>query len=575
MSQDNPTPLNRLWMLLKPDSLDIRNIYIYAIFSGLVSLTLPLGIQAIVNLIQGGEVSTSWIILVVIVVGGVAAAGVMQILQLRITERLQQKIFTRAAFEFAYRIPKIRLEQLYKQYAPELMNRFFDILTVQKGIPKILIDFTAAALQVVFGLVLLSFYHPFFIVFSLVLALLIVAIIQFTAKQGLQTSLKESKHKYSVAYWLEEIARAAPSFKLAGQTTLPLNKTNERVDLYLDARNSHFKILMKQYGLMVGYKVIVVAGLLGIGGILVFDQAMNIGQFIAAEIIILLVVSSVDKLILSAETIYDVLTALEKIAQVTDLEIEPEDGIDAKQKLDSDGISVTLKDVSFRYRDQEEDAVSNFNITVNESEKVVITGVNGSGKTTLLNILSGICRPSKGSVLYGNIPFVNLELESIRDLKGGYLDDEIIFEGTLLENIAMGRDIATLDNVAWATKKLGLTDFFHGLPQGYNTMLDPLNQGLPRSIIQKILLARAIVIRPKLLFLEEPLKHIDNEERNSIINFLLDKENPWTLIAVSSLMHFVEKADRALVIENGKLQSFERFRTSNNSLNLIGHVKHI
>lgn len=575
MSKDNPTPLNRLWMLLKPDSLDIRNIYIYAVFSGLVSLTLPLGIQAIVNLIQGGEVSTSWVILVVIVVGGVAAAGAMQILQLRISERLQQKIFTRAAFEFAYRIPKIRLEQLYKQYAPELMNRFFDTLTVQKGLPKILIDFTAAALQVVFGLILLSFYHPFFIIFSLVLALLIIAIVQFTARQGLETSLNESKHKYSVAYWLEEIARAAPSFKLAGQTTLPLNKTNEKVDQYLDARGSHFKILMKQYSLMVGYKVIVVSGLLAIGGILVFDQAMNIGQFIAAEIIILLIVSSVDKLILSAETIYDVLTALEKIAQVTDLEIEPEDGIDAKQELQSDGISVTLKNVSFRYRDQDEDAVSNFNITINESEKVVITGANGSGKTTLLNILSGISRPSKGNVLYGDIPFVNLELESIRDLKGGYLDDEIIFEGTLLENIAMGRDIATLDNVVWATEKLGLTDFIHGLPQGYNTLLDPLNQGLPRSIIQKILLARAIVIRPKLLFLEEPLRHIDNEERNSIINFLLNKDNPWTLVAVSSLVHFVEKADRALIIEDGKLKNFEKFKDSNNSLNLIGHAKHI
>lgn len=575
MSKDNPTPLNRLWMLLKPDSLDIRNIYIYAVFSGLVSLTLPLGIQAIVNLIQGGEISTSWVILVIIVVGGVAAAGIMQILQLRITERLQQKIFTRAAFEFAYRIPKIRLEQLYKQYAPELMNRFFDTLTVQKGLPKILIDFTAAALQVVFGLILLSFYHPFFIVFSLVLALLIVAIIQFTARQGLQTSLKESKHKYSVAYWLEEIARAAPSFKLAGQTTLPLNKTNEKVDLYLDARNSHFKILMKQYGLMVGYKVIVVAGLLGIGGILVFDQAMNIGQFIAAEIIILLVVSSVDKLILSAETIYDVLTALEKIAQVTDLEIEAEHGIDAKKELNTPGISISLKDVSFRYRDQQEDAISNFNITINESEKIVIAGLNGSGKSTLLNILSGICRPSKGAVLYGGIPFRNLELESIRDLKGGYLEDEIIFEGTLIENIAMGRDIATLENVTWAAEKLGLTDFIHGLPQGYDTMLDPLNQGLPRSIIQKILLARAIVIRPKLLFLEEPLKHIDNAERNSIINFLLSKENPWTLIAVSSLMHFVEKADRAIIIDEGKLKSFEKYKDSNNSLNLVGHVKHI
>lgn len=575
MSKDNPTPLKRLWMLLKPDSLDIRNIYIYAIFSGLVSLTLPLGIQAIVNLIQGGEISTSWIILVVIVVGGVAVSGILQILQLRITEGLQQKIFARAAFEFAYRIPRIKLEQLYKQYAPELMNRFFDTLTVQKGLPKILIDFTAAALQVVFGLILLSFYHPFFIVFSLVLALLIVAILQFTAKPGLQTSLKESKHKYSVAYWLEEVARAAPSFKLAGQTRLPLNKTNERVNNYLDARGGHFRILMQQYGLMVAYKVIVVAGLLAIGGILVFDQAMNIGQFIAAEIIILLIVSSMDKLILSMETIYDVLTALEKIAQVTDLEIESDEGIDAKTELNSPGISIKLKEVYFRYRDQEEDAISDFNITINEGEKVVVAGKNSSGKTTLLNILSGITRPSKGSVLYGGIPFTNLELESIRDLKGGYLNNEIIFEGTLFENIAMGRDIATLENVMWATEKMGLTDFIHSLPNGYDTMLDPLNHGLASSVIQKILLARAIVIRPKLLFLEEPLKHIDNDERNAIIDFLLSPKNPWTLVAISSMVYFAEKADKILYIEKGKLISFEKFDKNNNPLNLIGHVKHL
>ena len=121
------TPWERLVRLLELEKKDLLQILYYAVFSGIVALSLPLGIQAIVNLIQGGQISTSWIVLVVVVVMGVAASGILQIVQLRITENLQQKIFTRAAFEFSFRMPRIKLEALYRHHAPELMNRFFVI----------------------------------------------------------------------------------------------------------------------------------------------------------------------------------------------------------------------------------------------------------------------------------------------------------------------------------------------------------------------------------------------------------------------------------------------------------------
>jgi ABC-type bacteriocin/lantibiotic exporter with double-glycine peptidase domain len=133
-------PVKRFWLLLQPDKKEVRDVYVYAIFNGLLNLSLPVGIQAIINLIQGGSVNAAWIVLVVFVILGVALTGMMQIGQLRITENLQQKIFSRAAFEFAYRIPRIKLEALYKQYAPELMNRFFDIISVQKGLKFLLIS---------------------------------------------------------------------------------------------------------------------------------------------------------------------------------------------------------------------------------------------------------------------------------------------------------------------------------------------------------------------------------------------------------------------------------------------------
>ena len=287
MSDNFLTAWQRFMGLLQLDKKDVLQVFYYAIFAGLVSLSLPLGIQAIINLIQGAQISTSWqrlMVLVILVTSGVAFVGILQVTQMRIIENIQQKIFTRSSFEFAYRFPKIKMSEFRNQYPPELANRFFDTLTIQKGLSKILIDFPAALLQILFGLILLSFYHPFFIIYGVLLLLLIYVVFKFTAQKGLETSLSESKYKYKVAHWIQEIARAIVSFKLSGKTSLALDKNDLLVDEYLNYRESHFKILILQFIQMIGFKVLVTGGLLLIGGILVINQQMNIGQFVAAEI---------------------------------------------------------------------------------------------------------------------------------------------------------------------------------------------------------------------------------------------------------------------------------------------------
>ncbi|MBT8310382.1 MAG: ABC transporter ATP-binding protein, partial [Flavobacteriaceae bacterium] len=193
------TPWQRLVGLLQLEKRDVLQVFYYAIFSGLVSLSLPLGIQAIINLIQGAQISTSWIVLVVLVTIGVAFTGILQLMQIRIIENIQQRIFTRASFEFTFRFPKIRMNELRNYYPPELANRFFDTLSVQKGLAKILVDVPTAMLQILFALILLSFYHPVFIIFGVFLLLLIYVVFRFTAQRGMTTSLDESKNKYKVA----------------------------------------------------------------------------------------------------------------------------------------------------------------------------------------------------------------------------------------------------------------------------------------------------------------------------------------------------------------------------------------
>ncbi len=551
MAQKAPTSLNRFWLLLKPDAKEIRNVYIYAIFLGLVQLSLPIGIQSIINLIQGGQLSTSWIILVLCVILGVVISGILQISQLQISENLQQKIFARAAFEFAYRIPKIKLEALYHHYAPELMNRFFDIVSVQKGLSKILIDFSTASIQTVFGLLLLSLYHPFFIVFSLILVVLVYAIFKLISKRGLETSLKESKSKYYVAGWLEEVARASISFKLAGNTDIPLEKTNREVEMYIGARESHFRVLKSQYILMVAFKVVVAAGLLIVGSLLVMDQQMNIGQFVAAEIIILLVIGSVEKLILSLESIYDVITSLEKIGQITDMELERTDGMDIHEMALRKGLKIELANVDFHYPDQEHHIFKNASLTVQDGEKLILLGDGSSGKTTLLYLLNGLYRVQSGSISFNDLPLGNLNPMHLRTLIGNCLLDELLFNGTILENITMGRSDVDFDNVTYIVEKLGLTDFVKQLPQGYNTKVHAQGRAFSSGIIDKLILARAIVGKPKLVLVKDAFTTLKEAERERIFSFLTDKSHDWTLLISTSdetLMRFV---DRGIVLDEG------------------------
>jgi len=553
MEKRTLTPIKRFWLLLKPDKVEIRNIYIYAVFIGLINLSLPVGIQAIINLIQGGAVSTSWIVLIFFVVAGIVLSGILQIKQLHITENLQQKVFSRAAFEFAYRVPRIRLERLHKYHAPELMNRFFDIVSVQKALPKIMIDFSSAGIQALFGLILLSLYHPFFILFSLFLVTIVMLILRATVRRGLETSLDESKRKYQIAHWLQELAKANYTFKLAGDTQLPLNEVNTKTEGYIRARESHFSILLRQYGLMIGFKALVAFGLLLIGGLLVIEQQLNIGQFVAAEIIILLVMNSIEKIMLNFDTIYDILTSLEKIAQVTDLELDTEGGI--RMNGEKGGLDVKLNNVSFEYPEENKTVLNNINLDIVSEERVVISGQNDSGKSTLLYLLGGLYSPSRGSIVLDNIPVNNYCPESMRSRIGGYLRDESLFEGTLLENITLGRDAATFENVHWAVESLGLSKMINDLPYGYDTRVLPQGRQFSKSTIAKILIARSIVDRPRLLLLENSFSVFSEGDRQRILQFLLNHEHNWTVLLTSSqpLVGLKDLKYREVVLDKGEV----------------------
>ena len=401
------TPLKRFYNLLELDKKDIIQIFFYAIFAGLVSLSLPLGIQAIINFIQAGRISASWIVLIVLVVIGVALVGILSLMQLRITENLQQKIFVRSSFEFATRLPKIKFSALYNTYPPELANRFFDTISIQKGTSKLLIDFSAALLQITFGLILLSLYHPFFIIFGIMLFFLLYFIFKFSYNSGLESSMKESKFKYKVAGWLQEIARNNFSFKSNNNLDFALQKNDFLVSDYLSYREKHFNVIKKQFIQLIVFKIIITASLLSIGGYLVLNQKMNIGQFVAAEIIILLVINSVEKIIVGLETFYDVLTSVEKIGQITDLELEEETF--SEKDFCYNNVILETENLKYQFPDSKDKILKSISLKINQGEKVFIEGENGSGKSTLVKSILGIWPQTSGQVMFDGVDIIGFK----------------------------------------------------------------------------------------------------------------------------------------------------------------------
>jgi ABC-type bacteriocin/lantibiotic exporter with double-glycine peptidase domain len=544
------SPWQRFLGLIELERKDVLQVAYYAIFAGLVSLSLPLGIQAIINLIQGAQMTTSWILLVILVTLGVAFAGILQLMQMRIIETIQQRIFTRASFEFTYRFPKMKMDELRKYYPPELANRFFDTLTVQKGLAKILVDVPAAVLQIIFALILLAFYHPFFIVFGFLLLGLSYVVFKFTAQKGMKTSLEESKNKYKVAHWIQEVARAVTSFKLSGTTNLSLTKNDELVSKYLEARDNHFKILVLQFIQMIGFKVIVTAGLLTIGGALVLNQEMNIGQFVAAEIIIILVINSVEKLILSLESFYDVLTSLEKLGQVVDKDLESQNG---DRPIIDENFVLELKEIKYNVPEREKSILSDIDLTINEKTKLLIKGESGSGKSSLIRLIAGLIQPTKGSIHLNEHAFENINLNYYRSNIGLSLSEDLPFEGTFRENIIFNNASISDNEIFSVIDSIGLRDFVKSLPKGLNTMLYPEGKQISYTISKKIILARAIIKKPKLLILEDSLDQFEPKEVNTIIDYLTQPSHKWALIVVSRNKRFEDVCNKTIVLKEGTI----------------------
>lgn len=549
----------RVAQLLARDKRDIIILFIFAALAGLFALTLPLSVGAIVQLVQGGLVLQPVVILIGYVVVGTLASGGLQILQLRVVERIQQRVFARLALEFTFRIPRIRYETAMHEDLPETMNRFFEAVTIQKSLSKFLLDTSTAMLTVLAGLILLTFYHPYFTFFGVLLLLVLGGILWFSGPRGLETSFMESTYKYRAVHWLEEQARAFHAFKFAGRSALGIQRMDEILSGYLTYRGKHFNVLMQQTVAIVLFRTIIIGGFLVLGTQLVIDRQISLGQFVASELIIVTVLTGVEKLILSMSTIYDILTSAEKVGYVSDLPLDDMGG--STLPVGHSGMSLELRGVSYRYHPGARNVLCDLTTRVEAGERLAITGYEGAGRTTLLKLMSGLLGDFEGTLLFDGHPVRTLDRSVLRERVGQYLSATNLFDGTIMENVAVGRLGIDAPAVRRAIADVGLTREIEEMPNGLDSQITHGGRRMSHNTAIKLLFAQAIAGTPRLLVVDDLFQNLQGDDRRRLIDVLVDRTRATTVIAASHDPVLLSRMDRVIVFEQGAIRAQGAFDT--------------
>lgn len=523
----NQAPYIRLIELLKLEKQDIFMIILLTVGSGLLAFAIPLAVQSLVNLVTMGGVVQPLVVVSLILFILLCLSGALYLLEYYVVELIQRRIFVRASLQSASDAQQMSVTVTDSQNPLELMNRFFDVSTLQKASYQLLTKGLAAALTAILGSLVLMFYSFYFALVSLFLLLMAWVIVVVLGRVATHSAIEESYAKYNIAAWLESIAYNLNIFKFGSGQDLALAQADHLASDYLVRRRRHFGTLFRQNLLAIIVYAIAGSLMLGLGGWLVMQGQINLGQFVAAELIIFGVLGAFLSFVSKLEYLYDMVAAMDKLAAIHEVSKERQSGHAISMESAPE---LACKDISYAFSSQHS-VVEHVTFTVKPGASVSILAETGVDRAILADVLVGLRSPTSGHVQVNGLDLRQLDLGTYRE-KVAYINHLEILEGSILENLRFGNS-SDLSEIQAVLQSLGLSRRIEQLIEGLSTPLVPRGLPLTRTEQRLLMIARAVLSKPRLVVIDAILDEVDSSALKLASKTLQPTEQPWTLIVLT------------------------------------------
>ena len=536
------SPQRRMLRFLKFESRDIWSLVIFGFVVGVLDLATPLAVEQMVTTIGFASLTQPLIWLAILLFGILTLSAVIKGLQFFIVEILQRRIFVRIVGDLSERLPRIDRAAMDGIHGPEMANRFFDVMTIQKSTASLLVEGLSLIIQTLTGLFLLALYSPYLLAFDIVLLLAMTGLLYLLGRNAVRTAIDESLVKYRLAHWLQDVIGNPTAFQVHGGGGLVVDRANRLTVEYLTHRRSHFIVLMRQTLFALLLYAVSISALLSLGVWLVLSGSLTIGQLVASVSVVVVVVGAFAKIGKSLESFYDLMAAVDKVGHLIDLPTLP-----PSRSLDAGVGPVEVRFRSLSVQGGGHHSLSIGDLTIESGQRFAIVGEGECGKSILMQTLCGLRPPAGGLAEVGGV-----DTREVNRFADGSMvsiaSEPEIFRGTLTENLSLNRVSVTDTEVRAALQAVGMWDECLSLPQGLETMLQSGGYPLSSSQAIRLMIARAIATRPRLLLIDGMLDRLPPKMRMRIWERLSDRRQPWTIVLSTSDPEVIVQCDGHLDI---------------------------
>lgn len=474
-------------LILAPDAAFVRLAVVYGIAISLLSLATPISVQLLINSVANTALPTPLFTLAAILFLLLALAGVLSALRVHLMALFERRVFARLVAEITLRAVHAQNPFFADARRGDLFNRYFDLITVQKALPSLLIGGFTIVLQGAVGLVVTSFYHPFFLAFNAVLIFVLFLIWQLWASGAIRSAVGKSHAKHAVAHWLESVGGSNGFYKSSRHVDFAMDRSDAMTATYVEAHRRHFRYTFAQTLCLLFTYALASAALLALGGWLIIQGELSIGQLVAAELILSGVFYGIAQFGPYLESLYDLAASLEELSMFWDVQQE-----EARVAL-----SAGPANGEIRLRGVVQDGHA-LDLAIASGEQLAVVSTPDVERT-LGDLLKRHLSPSRGLVLVGGSDIAGFDMYRLR------ADIMVLKRPSFVEmpvraylSLAASGDVTRMMDVL---DTVGLTTRIGSLPDGLDTVIS--SSGWPLSVgeTMALKLAGALLARPRVLIL--------------------------------------------------------------------------